>query len=534
MPNETSKFNFSSEVTEFAKTLGKLTPDKYGRILKVGDTIVINVDFVGAHIGSGVIVKLVEFEFSDLPEIIERLDWSGQLDDDQFAYLRHFYDYVDPDIFGRNAGGYIVSFTQPVSAKFAESHLIGVDDHAAGVTIKSGRIKAKLSQSSDGSFFLTGRLNCFIDGASVISTEEIDAFKKVLATQSTVENVAWSDKILPSRLLKKLNEELDEFCCQEPPDFHPGSGSVVRDIVHPSLFCYVQGVSELKGPLDSELSKSLAEREDGVDAWGRKYEKSIFQWLPSEFHVSESGKVRIDSYINNLDRERYPGIYECLERMFERLLPMFEAVCGSLRNDLYGASCERLPDHIPLRNRTLQVVPKIVEYRVNSNADFDGVWHVEGMSHENILATGLCIIKRARNFAGAEIEFRRFLFEEEGNDLMYSTPQSAHSPIDMMAGGHVRPLGAMKTRAGRAIVFPNSHIHRLSSMYSTDGNDAVRRIVVFWLVNPERPIISTAHVAPQQGVMSLDDAKRHRLALMAERKLHKEDYSDREVSLCEH
>ncbi len=534
MPNEASKFNFSSEVTEFSKTLGKLTPDKYDCIPKVGDTVAINVDFVGAHIGSGVIVKIVEFEISDLPEIIEALHNANQFLDDQIPYLREFFDYVDPDIFSGDAGGYIVSFTQPVSAKFAESHLIGVDDHAAGVTIKSGRIKAKLSQSSDGSFFLTGRLNCFIDGDSVISTEEIDAFKKMHATQSTVENVAWSDKILPPRLLAKLNEELDEFCCQEPADFHPGSGSVVRDIVHPSLFCYVQGITELKGPLDSELLKSLAEREDGVDAWGRKYEKSMFQWLPSEFHVAKSGKVRIDSYINNLDREKYPGIYESLQRMFERLLPMFEVVCSSLRNDFYGASCKKMPDHISLRNRTLQVVPKIVEYRVNSNADFDGVWHVEGMSHENILATGLCIIKRDKNFAGAEIEYRRFLFEEEGNDLIYSTPQNAHSPIDMMAGGHVRPLGGMKTPARRAIVFPNSHIHRLSSMHSSDGNDAVRRIVVFWLVNPERPIISTAHVAPQQGVMSLDDAKRHRLALMAERKLHKEDYSDREVSLCEH
>jgi hypothetical protein len=103
-----------------------------------------------------------------------------------------------------------------------------------------------------------------------------------------------------------------------------------------------------------------------------------------------------------------------------------------------------------------------------------------------------------------------------------------------MGGGDVRPLGRLKSPANRVIVFPNSHIHRLSSMYSSDGNDAVRRIVVFWLVNPERPIVSTANVSPQQEAMTLDEAQRNRLALMAERKLHKETFEEREVFLCEH
>jgi hypothetical protein len=92
----------------------------------------------------------------------------------------------------------------------------------------------------------------------------------------------------------------------------------------------------------------------------------------------------------------------------------------------------------------------------------------------------------------------------------------------------------LKTPANRVVVFPNSHIHRLSNMYSSDGADATRRIVVFWLVNPERPIVSSANVSQQQGAMSLDDALRNRLALMAERKLHKESYEEREVFLCEH
>ena len=534
MPTEASKFNFSNEVTEFAKTLGELTPNQCGRVPELGDTIDMNVDFRGVNISSGIIVKFFDFDLSDQPDIMEAFENFEILDDIQLDYLSNLFNYVDPDVTGSYVRGCVASFSTAVGAVEAESKLIGSDGYATDGTITNGLMKAKLYKSKDGSYLLKGRLKCCIGAEAIISTKEVDDFKKMHATQSTVESVAWSDKILPPRLLEKFNDELDQFCRQEPADYHPGSGTVVRDIVHPSLYCYVDGVSRLKSSQDIELANSLANREDSVDVWGRPYEQSMFQWLPSEFNVSENGKVRINSYINNLDRVKYPGIYSCLERMFENILPMFEAVCGALRNDFYGATCGEMPDQISLRNRTLQIIPKIVEYRVNSEANFDGVWHVEGMSHENILATGLCIVNRDRNFSGAEIEFRRFLFEDEGNDLMYTTPQNAYSPIDKMGGGYVRPLGRMKTPARRAIVFPNSHIHQLSGMHSSDGNEAIRRIVVFWLVNPDRPIISTENVPPQQGVISSEDAKRFRLALMAERKVHKEDYSDREVSLCEH
>jgi len=538
MTTEASKFHFTNEVTEFAETLGNLTPDIYSHIPEVGDTVELELDFLGVEIRSGIITKTFDVDFSDRPDILECFENYNPLDEDQLGYLEKFFDYVQSISgsveLGTDSKGCMVNFSQPVGIEFVTQQIANWDDQDKPLTIRSGRMKARLSKSKGGTYLLTGRLKCLLSGMVVTSTKEIDDFKKMHATQSTVENVAWSDRIQPPSLLAKFNEELDKFCSSEAADYHPGSGTVVRDIVHPSLYCFVKDVTELKEPLDKEFEASLADREHGKDVWGRRYEDSKFQWLPSEFHVSEKGKVKINSYINNLDREKYPEIYSGLERMFEKILPMFEAVCGSLRNDFYGLGSEKLPTRLPLRNRTLQVIPKIVEYRVNQEENFDGVWHVEGMSHENILATAVCVVKRDRNFAGAEIEFRRFLFEEEGDALMYNTPQNAHRPTDMMAGGDVRPLGRMKTPAKRVMVFPNSHIHRLSSMYSSDGNDALRRIVVFWLVNPDRPIISTANVAPQQNVIPMEDAKRYRLSLMAERKLHKEDFSDREVSLCEH
>ena len=232
--------------------------------------------------------------------------------------------------------------------------------------------------------------------------------------------------------------------------------------------------------------------------------------------------------------ESAPTVYELIAEIFGRFVPMFESICSRLKNNFTDEDKSSEFKSIPLRNRKLQVVTKLVEYRVNKQEGFDGVWHVEGMSHENVLATGLCIIKRDANFMGADIAFKRYLFDEEANDLISSTVQNASRPTEKMDGGDVRPLGTVKTPAGRAMVWPNSHIHKVSNMDSIDGKDATRRILVFWLVNPEAPIVSTANVPKQQGSISLANAKKYRLALMKERTQKKDRYNDREVYLCEH
>ncbi len=532
------RFNFSNEYDDFAKSLGRLCPDKYDHLPEVGDTVSIRVDFLGTSISSGVITRILK-NTKKLDEILEVLDNFEYPDEDDQEFLAENFDFTNAyDEHGPDSRGFIVKVHEKVPDSFVKKNFGALTDFSSGREMTSGRMKLNIFGTADNGYYLEGQMKGFTDGKSVISTKAMDAFKKSHADNKNVENVAWRDRAFPKTLITQLNDSLDEICQNEPADYHPGSGKVVRDIVHPSMYCYVNGLSEINAsPENSIAAESISSRLDKFDRdfWGREYEDSKYQWLPSEFFVSEQGDVKIKSYINNLDREKYPGMYGLIEEMFERTLPMFEAVCNSLRNDFYGVQGDDLGRHaIPLRNRNLQVVTKIVEYRVNQEENFDGVWHVEGMSHEEILATAVCIIKRDDNFSGADIEFRRFLFQDEGDDLIMSTPQNANRPTDTMGGGDVRPLGRLKTPENRVIVFPNSHIHRLSSMYSSDGNDAVRRIVVFWLVNPNRPIVSTANVAQQQATMKLKQALENRLALMSERKLHKESYEEREVYLCEH
>lgn len=59
----------------------------------------------------------------------------------------------------------------------------------------------------------------------------------------------------------------------------------------------------------------------------------------------------------------------------------------------------------------------------------------------------------------------------------------------------------METSEGRCVVFPNNHQHRVQGLQHTgQSGDAVgrRSIVCFFLIDPERPIVSTADVPDQR------------------------------------
>ncbi len=545
--------NFSKEESSFTQDLGSYTPDKYSYRPDIGDSVLI----ADAIFGEGVLGDLVSIQ--DTPNKVKEIVKEGDgyrdyFEDDEKDYLSNRYFSWGTDWDSAITDDSVecwVEFEKEVKINKQNIKKINADissieedinnNLVSEIDFYSNRIQFKLIRLNKNNFKIKGKALCLFNGHSVETTLAVKNLKEEYQSSTDVENVAWSDDLVPKNLQDQLNLVVDKMCKQEKKDYHPGSGKTVRDIVHPSLYCYVDGVSKVNAsPWSNFNVKNLKKDYEygSVDFWGRQYEDSKYQWLPAEFVVNDEGKVAINSYINNLDKEKYPEAYECIANIFSSFMPAFEQVCSTLRNDFYGnddaEDVRGVERNIPLRNRKLQVVTKIVEYRVNKEENFDGVWHVEGMSHENILATGLYIFKREENFDGADIDFRRFLYPYEGEDLIYSTPQNAHRQTDQMGGGDVKPLGRLQTPEGRAIVFPNSHIHKLSNMSSKDGKDAVRRILVFWLVNPDVPIVSTANVEPQQEVMTFKQAKEYQLELMKERKVHKEDYSQREVYLCEH
>ncbi|KAJ4464528.1 hypothetical protein C8J55DRAFT_529967 [Lentinula edodes] len=135
-----------------------------------------------------------------------------------------------------------------------------------------------------------------------------------------------SDDLVPESLHRELERELDALAAKEPKDYHPGSFGKVQDLIHPSLYPYIPGVTPVSSP-----SIKLPPTVDG-----KFYTKlsnlfveemiSSYAWIPSVFKVSPDGTdVHIDGYINGLGtREEHPGLFRVIEKMFLLALPHFE------------------------------------------------------------------------------------------------------------------------------------------------------------------------------------------------------------------
>ncbi|MBL9041382.1 MAG: DUF4246 family protein [Myxococcales bacterium] len=359
------------------------------------------------------------------------------------------------------------------------------------------------------------------------------------------DGVSFADGVVDSALIERLRADVQRLIELEPVDYHPGSGTKVRDLVHPSLYPYIEGRSVLRSPAPNREQPSQ-------DRFGRPFESSSYQWLPTPFHVAQDGKVSILSYINNLDRTRHAAAYDDLAALFSTALPLIESVVGYVESTKFWqeecAEIEHegeLPDHVDqtpkpapptsLRGREVLVIPKIVEYRLGAGETHEGVWHVEGMSHEHIIATCVYILDRDESLEGGELRFKRAYTVEEAGLLFWNIDQCRPSAVEQLIDEGTIPIGSVATPEGRIIVFPNSHIHKLSQLSVAAGaTEGRRRVIVFWIVDPSVTILSTRDVSAQQGIIPHADALSVRLELMEERRRHKQSLNVRAVSLCEH
>jgi len=363
-------------------------------------------------------------------------------------------------------------------------------------------------------------------------------------------------------------QQINDLAKSQIEDYHPHSDNIVRDIVHPALYSYVKGVSPL---LKSEeeikalsYDPSIAEADrielKTSDYWGREYEGSAkYQWLPTYFDIAMDGSCTICDYINNLvPRSEHEVLYGSLAQLFSQALPLIESVYGYCRvvkeNHIRQPSEDEDMDYskkpiqaieerpVSLRGKQVQVVTKIVDYELGPGQTYEGVWHVEGMSHEEIVATAIYFIDRDDEIEGGDILFKRAFHKQEATFIFSSVDQSRPEALEEKIREGLLPLGQVKTLPGRLLVFPNSHVHKVTEIKNKSTEEGMikkrRRIIVFFLINPERRIVSTREVPVQQehagGTMKRSDALDHRLKLMAERKYTKQDWNVREIELCEH
>lgn len=410
---------------------------------------------------------------------------------------------------------------------------------------------------------------------------------------SAVDGVWQSDILVDEQLRSRLREAVRvlEEVPEAERDWHPGSGGQVLDLVHPSLFCLVREVSggperAWQNPTNHYSKYEFSER---------------FQWLPTDVDVSDDGAVAFRSYVNNVHPEAHRALASVLPDVFARLRPLFENVLTDLRHprplrieaDPYGwydsepeyprqssysdnaaymdarAAWEEayeawwenrrpivpdapafsppaLPDasaRVDLRGRRLQVIVKLATVHLTPDQPEypGGSWHVEGMLNERIVSTGIYYWD-SENITESRLGFRAALDDPHYEQNDDAGLREVYGLQDEDALNQV--LGSVPTPAGRCLVFPNVLQHRVDAFRLADPTrPGHRKILAFFLVDPEERIVSTSDVPPQQpwsdtSTMTLEQAKTYREELMKERKFfvaeHNEQLYEREFSLCEH
>lgn len=410
---------------------------------------------------------------------------------------------------------------------------------------------------------------------------------------SAVDGVWQSDTLVDGELGSRLRDAVRvvEEVPEAELDWHPGSDGQVLDLVHPSLFCLVKGVS-------GEPERAWL---NPTDRFSRYEFSEKFQWLPTDVDVSESGDVAFRSYVNNVHPQTHRELASVLPDLFAAMRPLWERVLTDLRHprppritaDPYGwydsepqypnksdysddaaytaartAFDEALDDwwenrhpvvpdapafappeppddadRVDLRGRRLQVIVKLATIHLTPDRPEypGGSWHVEGMMNERIVSTGIYYWD-SENITESQLSFRAALDDPEYEQNDDPGMREVYGLEDEDALNQV--LGSASTPAGRCLAFPNTLQHRVGSFRLADpARPGHRKILAFFLVDPSTTIVSTSDVPPQQpwsdtSTMTLEQAKEYREELMRERKFfvdeHNEQLYEREFSLCEH
>ncbi|KAJ7116512.1 hypothetical protein C8R44DRAFT_210335 [Mycena epipterygia] len=375
------------------------------------------------------------------------------------------------------------------------------------------------------------------------------------------ERIFLSDTLVPEDVTTslKLAVKALENVPDEQKDWHPGSDGRVLDLVHPSICPLV--FEDMWGKADDgKLGTFESPDPDELDICGT-FVSDRFQWLPSDFEVNQNGAIKLKSpYINNISPEHHDSLVPVIERVMECAVPMWEHVLSALKNDPalskvayrdlnlsdgeipciwdggardlansdeereqtedYDAWLERrlvrgalvLPDASPkykrvldqemsvsLTTSTLQVIVKLANIVLTPEKPEypGGIWHVEGMATESIVSTFIYYYE-SENIESCDLNFRIATAAPVPHE------QDDSQCMEILYGlkrdeACVQDIGSVETKAGRCIAFPNLYQHQVGPFQLSDKTKSgVRKILVFFLVDPTFKILSATNIPPQQ------------------------------------
>ncbi|KAF8885777.1 hypothetical protein BD779DRAFT_658289 [Infundibulicybe gibba] len=171
-------------------------------------------------------------------------------------------------------------------------------------------------------------------------------FQKTGAISIYTGDVVKSDTILPTALRNALKTAAtpleDKFDMVK--DWRPGSDRKILDLVDPSFFPLVygrtqiltDGLTTLRDFIDQcgngRVSATPDEETEFFHPWNEFSCK--FQWLPCEVNISQE-HVRIVSYINNLNPQKYRDLYQVIEQIISHAIPMWDMTLTPLKVEEY-------------------------------------------------------------------------------------------------------------------------------------------------------------------------------------------------------
>ncbi|KAJ8324074.1 hypothetical protein O5D80_007283 [Batrachochytrium dendrobatidis] len=326
------------------------------------------------------------------------------------------------------------------------------------------------------------------------------------------------------------------------------TGQMVHNLIDASMYSVVYGQTMIAPldirlkyttmvPCDILLSTRLVSDMPIIEG-NSEFISLKSQCLPSEFRVEQDDSVTINSCINNLNPIWHRDMYKCIAKIFKCFVPMFESLFRTMdpmfkyiniRNGTKGYEpssqsyrggmepdtrvirpvyVPTLPEHfesnyesaepVSLRGRNLQVIVKLTNIQLTpSKPKYDeGNWHIEGPINESIVATGLYYYD-VENITTPKLDFREAVdFEYQIASEMYW--KDVYGIINRESRRN-QYIGSLEVSNGRCVVYPNRYQHKEQSFELADPTQPGHcKILTFFVVNPSRRIVSTAHVAPQQ------------------------------------
>ena len=201
--------------------------------------------------------------------------------------------------------------------------------------------------------------------------EEEDEENESLEVSSTSSEDQINENFLLPRIApvedntKKLISQFSSRINHSNETILENRSKLMKNFDHPSLFPsnYQIYLEKFKNKINPKNTNQNYSSEDLP---------KIYQWLSTDFSVDENYNVNFESYINNLNSEKYPRLNQILQSILSLFIPMFEISLGrKLRN-----------------HPTLQVIIKLANYEIPKGEEYSGNWHVEGVS-ERIISSGI-------------------------------------------------------------------------------------------------------------------------------------------------